>query len=181
MGQLFSNRIGEGIRSAIMGEGFDAMEVLANVGGDLVQKALDDAIATITDSITTVFAEIGSKLGGEGGLGGAFGSALIGAVGVGIGILAAELGGTSATARNDLVRSATESAQATRGVVAGPTSIPVFQVGQQLEAALAGTNGILEEILAAIESQPVAGAAGGETGAAGGPSADLALTTPSLA
>ncbi len=181
IGDLFSNRIGEGIRGAIMGEGFDAMEVLANIGGDLVQKALDDAISAITDTISDVFTNLASSLGAEGGLGGAFGAAFAGAVGVGIGILAAELGGTSAQTRNDLVRSATESAQATRGVVAGPTSIPVFQVGQQLEAALSVTEGILEQILAAIEAQPVAGAAGGETGAAGGSSADLALTTPSLA
>lgn len=179
IGDAFADSIGDGIKRAIAGEGFNAAQVLADISGGLVEAALEDAIQSFSDAIAGTFEGIATKLGAEAG--GAFSAALAGAIGVGIGILARELSGTSATARNDLVRSATESAQATRGVVAGPTSIPVFQVGQQLEAALAGTNGILLDILGVLTNQPAAAdGAGGGSAEAGSAAADLSLTTPSL-
>ena len=110
------------------------------------------------------------------------GSAIVGAIRIGLAVLARELSGGSKRAQNDLVRSSVESAQATRGVVAGPTNIPVFQVGQQLEDAMIETNGILTAILAAVQFNGASAAAGG-VGGAGAPSgaaADLSLTTPSL-
>ncbi len=173
VGDIIGTRLGEGVRNAFLGEGIDAMNILANIGGDLVQQSLNDAVSAIGETVSEIF----SQLGGE--FSGAFGSAIAGAIGVGIGILARELSGGSATARNDLVQSAVQSTQATRGVVAGPTSIPVFQVGQQLNAALTDTNSILDRILAAILTSPSEGGLGSSV-TAGSASADLALTTPSL-
>jgi hypothetical protein len=180
VGDAVGNSVGSAMRGAIAGEGIDAMGILADIGGSLVEDALNDAIDTIKTAVTDVFSGIAESLGSSSGLGGAFGSAIAGAIGVGIGILAQELGGTSASARNDLVRSATESSQATRGVVAGPTSIPVFQVGQQLEEAMGTTNGILNDILAAILGTSGGGGGGGQGGPAATASADLSLTSPSL-
>jgi hypothetical protein len=173
VGDVIGTRLGEAVRGAFLGEGIDAMNILANIGGDLVEQSLNDAVSAIGESVSEVF----SQLGGE--FSGAFGSAIAGAIGVGIGILARELSGGSATARNDLVQSAVQSTQATRGVVAGPTSIPVFQVGQQLNAALNDTNAILDRILAAILTSPSEGGLGSSV-TAGSASADLSLTTPSL-
>jgi hypothetical protein len=179
IGSTIGDRVGEGIRGAFLGEGIDAMDIMANLGADLVQNALDNAISAISDSIADVFSGLADSLGA--GLGGAIGGAIAGAVGVGIGILAAELGGTSARANNNLVQEATEDAGATRGVVAGPTSIPVFQVGAQLEDAMTTTNGILIDILAALQLAPSEAATTGAASEAAGAGADLSLTTPGLA
>ena len=180
VGDAFAESIGDGIARAMAGEGFDAAQVLADISGSLIEAALEDAVKALSKGIAETFTKVAESLGVEAG--GAFASALAGAIGVGIGILARELAGGSATARNDLVRSAVESTQATRGVVAGPTSIPVFQVGQQLEAALSQTNGILGEILNAILLDTGGGGGGTSVSAAGSSAAsDLALSTPSLA
>jgi hypothetical protein len=179
LGQTLSTTIGESIRGAFLGEGLDAMDLMANLGADLVQNALDNAISTITESIEGVFTDLASSFGAD--LGGAFGSAIAGAIGVGIGILAAELGGTSARANNNLVQEAAENAQATRGVVAGPTSVPIFQFGSKLEEAMIPTNGLLVDILGALQNgqggDPASSSVGGSTGSSG---ADLSLRTPSL-
>jgi hypothetical protein len=179
VGDAISGSVGDGLTAAMLGEGLDAADLLADLAGDLVQASLENVLQGLSDGIADVFQQLTDSIGSQSGLGGAFGQALAGAVGIGVGLLARELGGTSASASNDLVRTATQSAQATRGVVAGPTSIPVFQVGQQLEAALEGTNGLLEQILAAVRANPI-GASASATGPSGAAS-DLSLTTPSLA
>ncbi len=165
---------------AFKGEGFDAVEALADLGGSLMEEAFSQVFDGLEESLTGLFESLGESLGGAEGIGGAIGGAIAGGIGIGLGFLARELSGTSAKSRNDLVQSATQSAQATRGIVAGPTSIPIFQVGQQLEEALIGTEDLLAQILAALQTAPsaIATSVGGE---AGGASADLSLTTPTLA
>jgi len=179
LAESISDSVGNALLDAFTGEGFDGARLLADIAGNFLQSALDTALASVTETLTDAFSQIGTLLGGSEGLGSVLGSALVGAIGVGLGILAAELSGTSSSARNDLVRGVTESTQAARGVVAGPTSIPVFQVGQQLEAALVETNGILEEILTVLKQTP--GSAGGSAGLGSSAAADLELSTPSLA
>lgn len=177
-----AKEIGGKLIEGIETGGKSALQDLASFGQDAFAEAfgsaMQDAGTALKDILSEAFSGIdfGSIFGGQSG---AISQAFSGALGIGASILAKELGGTSATARNDLVRSATQSVQATRGVIAGPTSIPVFQVGQQLEAAMSETESLLERILRAIQAQPTSGAGG--TAVAGGAAADLSSTTPSLA
>ncbi len=169
------------IVGAFRGEGLDAIEFISDLGGSLLEESLSQAFDGLEESLTGLFDKLGDSFaGGSEGLGGAIGGAIAGAVGIGLSILASELSGGSSNARNDLVRGAVESAQATRGVVAGPTSIPIFQFGQKLEDALIGTESLLAQILSAIQVAPAA-VGGGGAGAGGGASSDLSLTTSSLA
>ncbi len=175
-GQFLQGLRTEG-ESAITDLGAFAEESFAEAIG----TALQDAGDLLAEGLEEAFEDIDfGALGGEFGSG--FGGAIAGAAAFGLSTLARELGGGSANARTDLVRSATQSAQATRGVVAGPTSIPIFQVGQQLEEALIGTEDLLGQILTALQTTPPAAAAAGTgAGVEGGASADLSLTTSTLA
>lgn len=182
-GQTLENELGRGIGAAvsgaISGEGVDAVQLLADTAGALVTEALQGALKSGFAGIGDIFGG-GGAAGGAGGGGGGFnlGGALTAGLTAGLTILSGALRDTSSDISNNLIRSAAtqSSAAATRGVIAGPTSIPIFQVGQQLEAALNGTNDILEQILAAILVAPQAGAGGGAQAAA----AALETTTPNL-
>lgn len=182
-GQTLENELGRGIGAAvsgaISGEGVDAVQLLADTAGALVTEALQGALKSGFAGIGDIFGG-GGAAGGGGGGGGGFnlGGALTAGLTAGLTILSGALRDTSSDISNNLIRSAAtqSSAAATRGVIAGPTSIPIFQVGQQLEAALNGTNDILEQILAAILVAPQAGAGGGAQAAA----AALETTTPNL-
>lgn len=177
-----AQEVGGQLSEAIRTGGKSAVADLSAFTETQMNEALGEAILGAQDAIADVFSsafesiDFGSLFGGaSSGLGAAFGAAL----GVGAAILTKELGGTSSKSRKDLVKTAVESSEATRGVVAGPTSVPVFQVGQQIEEALGGTELRLDRILEAILAQPIGGAAGG----AGGPdrfASSLSSTTPSL-
>jgi hypothetical protein len=174
----------EGLRTG----GSSVIEELGDLGEDQFKESFGNAIEgmgeILKDTFESVFEDIdfGSLFGEGSGFGDALGAGFTAAAGLGASLLSRELAGGSSNIRNDLVQGATQSAQATRGVIAGPTSIPIFQVGQQLEAALITTEGLLGEILASIQAQPLTGGGAGEGGDTGvsGPSADLSLTAPSL-
>lgn len=162
--------IGTAVRSSLAGEGIDAAGIFADAAGTLLSEQFNKALESLTSGL-------------EGALGGAFGGNLGGLIGAGLTaattVLAGALKETSSTISNNLIRSAASqsSAAASRGVIAGPTSIPIFQVGAQLEAALGATNAILEDILEAIQAGPGLAAFGG----AGDASATaLETTTGSL-
>lgn len=128
------------LRGILQGEAFSFGEALAAAADNLLGNALD----ALVESAATQFGEIFQNAFGSNVLGGAATSA---ALGIGLGLLAGAFQDTTKSVTNDLAKSsAIEDIQATRGVVAGPTSIPIFQVGESIEAALIPTNALLTEI-----------------------------------
>ena len=176
-GRTFGRSASRLVGELMEGESADIWGAFADIGGNLLQ-----------DQLEKTFKDIGTELGAtleeafEGvdlaGFGGAIAGVAGGAIALGIG--AAQ--GNDARTRNSLVNTAIESAQATRGIVAGPTSIPIFQVGAQLEAAMDGTEALLQRILdAIIEGNGLLAGVGTTSGAASAPapSAGTNLSTQS--
>lgn len=176
-----ATEIGGGILQAIQTDGKSAIDLLGRQAEETFAQAIGDAVVGIEDALTEVFESAFGEVDFGGILGdnaGAIGSALSGAFAIGAQLLARELGGTSSSARNDLVRGSTESAQATRGVVAGPTSVPIFQIGQTIEAAFGTTEDLLRQLIQAVLAES---ASPGVAGGIGGAAADLSLGTASTA
>ncbi len=183
-GDNLKGALGNAIRGAITGEGFDAAKLFADIASGFLDDALSSVIDGLGDSLGSLFSGEGFNLfgrDGEGSLIGDIGAAVGAAIGAGATILAGSLAATSVDVTNDLVRSAgVESAAAVRGVIAGPQSIPIFQVGASIEAGFDGAEGLLAEILLAIqEGNVLAAIAAGTGGAAAGLSPGEILSTES--
>jgi molybdenum-dependent DNA-binding transcriptional regulator ModE len=184
IGQSIEDSVGTALRQAITGEGVDAMAILADLGAKLVEDSLSSVLDGIIGKLSGSTGEDGSGLGGilGGGKKGGFdlGGAITAGVGAGISVLSGALRDTSNSISNNLIQSAASqsSAAATRGVIAGPTNIPIFQVGAQLEAAMNGTESLLEEILVAIRLGGVGSGGGGSDSSA---ALVLETTPPSIA
>ena len=155
LGDAVDQRLGAALKGAVTGEGFDAMELLADVGADFMSDAMEDAFEDLKGAATDIFGKLFSGIG----IGGALGNAIAGGVGAALAIIPGALADTETEVTNSLVQSAADAtqAEAQRGVIAGPTSIPIFQVGSGLEAAMGETESLLasgnatrEEILEAI-------------------------------
>lgn len=171
-GEAFSRQASEVIGPALRGEAIDFADVLARQS----ERSLETAL---TDTLTAAGEKFGELLQKSfdgidfGGLGGAF----AGAIGIGLSIVAGAIKGSSATTRAGLAGSAVTSTQALRGVVAGPTSIPIFQLGAALGDALGPTESLLLRILNAIEAPRRIGSPATVPGIG----ADALNATPSLA
>jgi tape measure domain-containing protein len=163
-------RLGNAISKAIKGEGFDAAELFADFAGDLVKKSLEGSLEGFGTQLKSLLSGKGFEKGEDGsfgfGGGGLFAGLTAGATAA-LAVLPGALRDTQAVVQNSLVDSAADTAQAAeqRGVIAGPSSIPIFQVGQSLEAAFSGTeskldisNDFLSQILEAIQATGVLGA-----------------------
>ena len=169
-GERLERRLGNAISKAIKGEGFDAAELFADVAGDLVKKSLEGSLEGFGKQLKSLLSGEGFAKNEDGsfafgGGGGLFAGLAAGATAA-LAVLPGALRDTQAEVQNSLVESAADTAQAAeqRGVIAGPSSIPIFQVGQSLEAAFAGTeskldinNDFLSQILEAIEATGVVG------------------------
>lgn len=174
---------GSAIRGAIEGEGFDAMGLLAKAGADL----LDDALSKVFDELGKSFSGLFAEGGPLAGLGGAVGAGLQAGIGAAMAIIPGAIADTESSITNSLVRatSGATQAEAQRGVIAGNTSLPIFQVGESLEAAMAETeskldlsNEFLAGILEAVRSGVGGVASGGSVGQS--PGEILATRSPLL-
>lgn len=169
--QFFADELARGLGSAVSaalkGESFDAASFFADLVGKLVTKALQDSVEGLGEELAAAFRGAEGGEAGEGGFN--FGAGIAAAFTAGAAVLTGALRDSTQDISNDLVRSAASQSEAaaTRGVIAGPTSIPIFQVGVQLEAALSTTNEILLDILGAVQTAPLlaAGGGGGDTAA----------------
>ena len=170
-GERLEKRLGTALSKAIKGEGFDAAELFADFAGDLVQKALEGSLEGFGKQLSSILSGEGFAKNEDGsfafGSGGGLMAGLAAGATAALAVLPGALRDTQAEVQNSLVESAADTAQAAeqRGVIAGPTSIPIFQVGQSLEAAFSGTetkldinNEFLAQILEAIQATGVVGA-----------------------
>ncbi len=177
IGQILGGGMHDVLQSILEGEAVDFGEILSSISADLLHNALSSVIDSLSTQLGDLLSGAAGSLSGAGGSGtgtAGFGAAL----GAGLALVAGALQDNNAKVRNNLARSsAVQDVRATRGVVAGPTSIPIFQVGESLEQALIPTNDLLAQILASLRAR--SGAAGSSLDAEVGPL--LGATSPSLA
>lgn len=107
--------------------------------GDLSASFLDAALENVLEDLGDSLNKLLERFDFGTAAGGAFGAAL----GVGAGLLAGALRSNEADVTNAAIQSAVDSAQQVRGIVAGPTDIPIFQVGNAIRDAFVETNRIL--------------------------------------
>lgn len=185
IGDPIAKGLSTALRGVLQGEAVDFGEILANTASRLLENQLDDVIENASRSLSGLLNQISggdsAATGQGGGLGGGrLGGALAGGLAIGGALLAGALRDTEASIRSDLAEQRTEvtDTRPVRGVVAGPTSIPIFEVGNSIEEAFEGTNEILREILDAIRRSGGAAAAGG--GAEPSAGEQLGQTSPTL-
>ena len=170
-GERLEKRLGSALTKAIKGEGFDAAELFADFAGDLVRKSLEGSLEGFGKQLGSILSGKGFERNEDGSIAFGAGGGLLAGLAAGataaLAILPGALRDTQAEVQNSLVESAADTAQAAeqRGVIAGPSSIPIFQVGQSMEAAFSGTetkldinNDFLSQILEAIQATGVVGA-----------------------
>lgn len=148
----FAEGLSSSIREAVTGgDALDIADIFAQTLGNQLERVLSDtlenvftdAVNFLADSLTDTLGDSLSGLGGGGGLGNLLGGAL--AVG---GLFAANaLAGSDQQVTRSTVGSAVNQTAPVRGVIAGPTNIPVFQVGNEIEAAFGDTNGLLQQLV----------------------------------
>lgn len=161
-GPIIGESVGSGISAAIKGESFDIADFLANAVADRMGQLVTE---TLNKAVEAALNQLSNAAAGEGGFGGAGGlGALVGgAVAIG-GIVAAGLRDTETNVRTGLAQSAVTNVQQTRGLIVGPTSVPVAQVGDNIRDSIAPLIEIerqngqrLTDILDAIRAQRAAG------------------------
>lgn len=167
-----STVVGGALRSVLQGEAINFGELLGAAAERSLGQAFDDLIGELSTSLAETLRSTFQGIDA-----GSLGTALSAGLGLGSAILSGALRDDEQTTRNNLVRSAVESSTPIRGVVVGPTEIPIFQVGESIEDAFGTTNDILRQILAAIQ-----GTAGAPSLPSGGidPTSELGRTTTSL-
>ena len=150
--QLSSSLV-SGIRSAAQGDGFDVLALLADQFAAALEESIAGVLTTLTVEAKKLFEGLTAPNGALAGLGPTLGKAIGAAVGVAGLALDLFSRDSSSNVTNNLVKSAVESTQATRGVVAGPTSIPIFQLGEELEGANLGVIAAIDRVAAILLGQ----------------------------
>lgn len=147
LGNILAEGARAGLRAALTGdESFDFIEFFSNQLADFTLDQMTAVFEQLSNTVEDLFSKASSSLFGDSGLGSGFGAAL-GLAGT---LALNAFKGTESEVTNGLVKSAVTSSQEVRGIVAGPTSIPIFQLGEELENSMVETNSILREILGAI-------------------------------
>jgi hypothetical protein len=137
----FGSAIGEGLRRGIL-SGQSAMETLANIGSNLFENMVNDLTKNLTSQLSSAFNAIA----------GAGGSALSTLLTAGLGVAGAVLskrGGKFSESFNP-VQSQVTSTQAVRGIVAGPTSVSIAQISEDIGRAFEPSRLLLAEIASTL-------------------------------
>lgn len=124
----FSSAVGNGLRDAIL-NAKKPMEAIAGIGQNLFANMIDQTVKRLETGLTEAFKAI-TGAAGEG-----IGLALTGILGA-AGAILSKLG-SKGTDSFGSVQSAVTSTQAVRGVVAGPSSVAIATVGDNLSRAVA--------------------------------------------
>ncbi len=123
------------LSGALRGEAVDFAQFFADQAAKFFEESLQDVFKSLSKSFTDLLSKAGGVGGGEEGGGGFnLGGALGALVGVGGLLLSAALRDTETTVQNELANeSIVDDVTPVRGVVAGDTSIPIFQLGEELQ------------------------------------------------
>ena len=134
----FATSIGGAIQEGIL-SGASALETLANVGKNLFNNMVTQAVDKLQVGLTAAF----KAAAGEGGE--ILGTVLTGVIGVVGGIFSKKKGvqGQSFSAAQTII----DSSQAVRGVVSGPQNVAIAAVGESLKRALVGVEARLDVVI----------------------------------
>ncbi len=141
----YAGAITQGLSSlmdSLMQGGQDLMKAANSIFKNLFQEALKPGLAQLKQLLVSGFKD----LFGEAGTG--IASAVMGVIGL-LGMLLTSGGGKSSFTSSGVTSSVTAH-EAVRGIIAGPTSIPIAEIGTSLADALVPTNGILLDIKALL-------------------------------
>jgi len=135
----FSQAIGDAVSRGIL-EGEDAMQILAGVGENLFSNFLKQSIDFFQKGMTDAL----TSIAGAGGeiLGGLF-SSLVGLAG----FFLSGRGDQQTSQSFESVQGQVESTQAVRGIVAGPESVSIAAVGENLRRAMVGVEARLDALI----------------------------------
>lgn len=142
--------IGDAVVDGILA-GEDAFTILANTAEQLFADFLRNTVNTLQQNLSSALTEI---LGAGGG---ALGGLLSAGLAVG-GFLATRRGGAQQTFAGG--PGVVTSSQAVRGIVAGPSSVAVSAVGENLQRALRGVEERLDDLIQISEQIRINTAAG---------------------
>lgn len=135
IGQALSGAISTVLRSALSGEAVNFAEILADTSAQLLENSLNEVLKGVGSQLQKLLASQ-SGGGAEGGAtAGRIVSGIGAALGLGLGLLSSALRETEVTETAGQVQSAVDSVERVRGIVAGPTQIPILQVGESIEEA----------------------------------------------
>jgi hypothetical protein len=158
MANNLSSAVGEGIVNGIL-SGKSAMETLADVGKNLFENALRDVVGVFQQGMTAAFKTITGVAGVE------LGGLITGLLGV-AGAIFSQRSQEKASETFTNVRDNIESTQAVRGIVAGPSSVAIAAVGENLSRAIAPVVQRLDAVvtvLVRVEKNTRGGPAGGDS------------------
>lgn len=162
--------IGRSVIDGIM-QGKSAMETLGDIAGKIFQKTIDNSLASLQKGLTAL---IQTAFGKQ--LGGAIAGIAEGLLGIAATIFTILQRKKESSKSFSNVASAVTSTEALRGIVAGPESVAIAAVGDNLKTALEPTNDILRSqlgVLLDIKSSM----GGGRGGGLGVPFAGATATT----
>ncbi len=130
--------IGDAVFQGIL-EGQEAIEIL----GAFAENVFSTSLATAVEGFQKGMSDVLTQIAGSAG--GVIGNILTGIAGIAAGIFLNRKGESTNTFSE--VQSRIQSTQAVRGVVAGPTSIPIASVGSNLERAFVPVNERLDAMI----------------------------------
>jgi hypothetical protein len=134
----------------------DGADVGAAIAEPLV-NALNERLEVLFDKIAADFTKTLQKVtGGAGIFGEAIGGALQGALEIG-GVLLARQAQRGAEVRESNIEDIVTQSAAVRGVVAGPTTLPIAESGESLSQSFRVTENILREILVTLQDIELSG------------------------
>lgn len=139
LAKTFSTSIGDGLRDAIL-NAQKPMEALATIGKNLFANMIDQTVKRLETGLTEAFKAI-TGAAGEG-----IGLAITGILGA-AGAILSKLGSKGSDSFGN-VQSAVTSSQAVRGIVAGPSSVAIADVGDNLSRAV---QPLLNQMIAAVD------------------------------
>ncbi len=139
----FGSAVTSGLRQAIL-SGAKPMEALAGIANNLFENALNDAMKAAQEGLSSIF----KAVAGEGGAG--IAGALTGALGIAGAIFAKRKGGVDQSFAS--IQSRIESSQAVRGIVAGPSSVAISEVGEKIERAFEPSRQVFLQMLNELKS-----------------------------
>ena len=152
----FGNAIGSAVYDGVL-QGKKAMEIVAAVGKNLFANFINDAVKNLQDGMTAAFKYA------FGAAGGAVGGVVSAALGVAGAIYASRQ--NESDDAFDSVQSAIESSQAVRGIVAGPSSVAIASVGENIQRAFEPSRQLLQSMLGVLrEINAKSGRGGGAQG-----------------
>ena len=160
--EAFTRPITESVSTALFDGILNAKKGI-DILGDFAEQVFTKSLAAAVDNFSRVMQNVISQIAGSAG--GVIGNILTGVAGVAAGIFLRRRAEAAETFSE--IQGRLESTQAVRGVVAGPTNIPIATIGENLDRALVPTNERLDQMIQLLGNIAQNTSGGGAPGGGG--------------